>query len=152
MGPAQRAQVWLSHKMCITCNWSDALLKGRRKIPNPQNPGPKHDLWLLELMGDSRLLLPQEIAQIFFGNYQCPVLPSGILSAAPQQPGWRNAQGLQLDVCCRADPWGGCRAWCWLSPPWAVVLGHGYSVCCQHPFVDACGEWRWWWFVMEENV
>lgn len=47
-------------------------------------------------MGVSHLLLPQEIAQIFFGNYQCPVLPSGILVAAPLQPGWRNVEDLLL--------------------------------------------------------
>lgn len=78
--------------MCITYDLSDALLKGKRK----KTPKPKtRDLSLLELMGDSHLLLPQEIAQIFFSNYQCPVLPLGISSAAPRRPGWRNAEGLR---------------------------------------------------------
>lgn len=125
-GGDKKGGLWGQHRGCRSgCpTWcashiTGVMLIGRRRTPNPQSPRPKHNLWLLELMGDSRLLLPQEIAQMFFGNYQCPGLPSGILSAAPQQPGCRNAQGLQLEVGCRADPW----PCCWLSPSWAVVLG-----------------------------
>lgn len=65
------------------------------KTPTPKISDQNSDLLLLEPMGDSHLLLQQEIAQIFFSNYQCPVLPLGILTAAPWQPGWRNAEGLQ---------------------------------------------------------
>lgn len=123
-------------------------LKEGEKYQTPKSQAKTHDLSLLELMGDSHLLLPQEIAQIFFGNFQCPVLPLGILAVAAHQPGWRNAEGLQPDVHCTADPWGGRRAWCWLSPSWTVVScpacqGVVILLCCQHPFADACGEWRW---------
>lgn len=118
-GGDRKGGIWGQHRGCRSAcptwwTWHVTgvmlSLKEGEKYQPPQSAGPKHDLWLLELMGDSHLLLPQEIARIFFGNYQCPVLPPGILSAAPQQPGWRNARGLQADVCCRADPWAGCRA------------------------------------------
>jgi len=117
-------------------------------------------------MGDSRRLLPQEIAQIFFGNYRCPVLPSGILAAAPLRPGWRNAEGLRLPprlIPSRLPAAG-------LSPgvgaglsagrpgsgsgtlPCPSADGRGDPSCHRHTFADACGGWMWWWLIVGEEV
>lgn len=89
-------------------------LKEGENYQTPKSQAETHDLSLLELMGDSHLLLPQEIAQIFFGNFQCPILPSGILAVAAQQPGWRNAEDSSQMFTA------------WLTPGVGTGLGVGY--------------------------
>lgn len=165
MGPARRGQVWLSRVTCVTCDLSDALLKERRKSPKPPNPRPKtSDLSVLELMGEFPSAVPAGNSSDFFGQLSMPCASFGNFSAAPRQPGWRNAEGLQSP----ASPIPVPSPAAGLTPgvgtglgagrprlgalPCPLGDGHGYSLCHQRPFADACGRWTWWWFILEEEV
>lgn len=131
-----------------TSQSSSAHLKRRKKKnPNPKTPDHNSgwsDLPLLELMGDSHLLFPQEIAGIFLGNYQCPVLPLGISSAAPWRSGLveecgGTATGPGLVPC---QPRCGHRTRCQLSRGRGCVC----SVCCLSVGCSCCWWWTCWWW------
>lgn len=131
--------------VCITYDLSDTLLKGRREAPKPQNPRPKQ---VLELLGDSHVLLPAGNSWNFFQQLSMPCTSFGNFGSCG------NAETLQTGSSLAGHPlWGGPLRWAQGLLPLVPSLGsssllcpsadeRGYSLCHQHPRADAVASGR----------